>query len=97
MSNIHNNLWLEDAEDNFHQALEERNWAQAEAVLTDMEYKGFGGNANYLAKELSNTKNADKLADMEEDAQQELAQVIAKDDAGDTTLGDIKNQTAHND
>lgn len=41
MSNTQNTVWLENAQENFEEALQERDWSTARAILSDIEDAGF--------------------------------------------------------
>lgn len=55
--NFRNEEWLESAVDNFDEAVSQRNWAQADAVVHDIADAGFTTAAMKLAKELSDKKH----------------------------------------
>lgn len=52
MSHIQNTKWLEYADDNFLEAVSEKNWEQAKAVVDDIAEKGFVREAVQLFREL---------------------------------------------
>jgi hypothetical protein len=51
MSVTQNESWLECAKENFDEALSQRNWAQARAVVEDIE--GYGFDASELRREMN--------------------------------------------
>ena len=60
MSTMENDLWLEEAQENFEEAVTEGNWELALAIVQDVRSVGFGPQADVLAKELVEKQNEAK-------------------------------------
>lgn len=63
MSNTQNTLWLENAKDNFEQAIAEGNWEQASAVISDVGDAGFENEALKLHQEYNDKIREWAIAD----------------------------------
>lgn len=77
MSHHANTEWLEAAHENFEQALEDRNWGLAEAVIMDTQEAGFSEEANRWHLKLTHRKfhgsnYEQKLAETIVDAAEDL-------------------------
>ena len=54
MSTKENDVWLENAKDNFDDAVNVKNYAHAMAIIGDVKDRGFDKEARILAFELRN-------------------------------------------
>lgn len=53
MSNIQNEGWLEAANDNFEEALEQGDWALCESIIADVKDVGFKKESQTMQKRYS--------------------------------------------
>jgi hypothetical protein len=60
MSDKYNDVWLEDANMHFEEAIETEQWAMARAVIGDLKEGGFADSAVVLERRLRNILNPDK-------------------------------------
>lgn len=69
MSQTQNTIWLENAKENFDEALEKRDFAQAQAVIDDVAENGFTKEAEVLFKQWNHVKSLDreKIEDVNND------------------------------
>lgn len=56
MSKIENTVWLENAYDNFKDAVQDRNWELAKEVIDDIAENGFTREAISLCRDMLTAK-----------------------------------------
>jgi len=60
MSNIENINWLENAKENFEEALEKGDWALCRAIIDDLHFNHFHTEAETLRKNYEHVKWSDR-------------------------------------
>ncbi len=67
MSNLQNVVWLENAYDNFQEAVEMGDYNAADAVIKDVADKGFTKESVQMATELAKEIMQEKIEDVTND------------------------------